>query len=158
MFPLISLLVLFYLLFAQLRMINRRPILVIVRTIIFFPLFIWFSRGYMQSIPIAIIDSEKWMVPAKPESFGGLLLRRHFSFTTFTGATFLRSVIMALGVVGSIVPLVIGIVFQKHTISSLPLVSGQNFRLFTEILTRYLFTLQHDDYSFRSANVSEAYK
>lgn len=158
MFPLISLLVLFHLLFAQLRMIDSRPILVIVRTIIFFPLFIWFSRGYMKSIPIAIIDSEKWMLPAKPASFGGLLLRRHFSFTTFTGDTFLRSVIMALGVVGSIVPLVIGIVFQKQTILSLPLVSGQNFSLFTEILTRYLFTLQHDDYSFRSADVSEAYK
>ena len=59
MFPLISLLVPFYLLFAQLGMINSLPSLVIVHTIIFLPLFIWFSRGYMQSIPSAMIDSGK---------------------------------------------------------------------------------------------------
>ena len=158
MFPLISLIVPFYLLFAQLRMINKIPSLIIVHTIIFLPLFIWFCRGYMQSIPAAMIDSGKvdgasevrilWGLVAPvvlPAIFGmGILififswgeyffasallwdnysitfpLLLQLALTSFTGSTFFWSAIMALGVVGAIVPLVVGIVFQKQIISGL---------------------------------------
>lgn len=158
MFPLISLLVPFYLLFAQLNMINKLPSLIIVHTIIFLPLFIWFTRGYMQSIPASMIDSGKvdgageirilWRIVAPVTLpaiagigilififswgeyfFASALLWKDVSITFpimlqlaltgMSGNTFFWSVIMALGVIGGILPLIIGIVFQKQIISGL---------------------------------------
>lgn len=157
-FPIIAFLVPFYILFGQLHMLNKVISLIFAHVVIFLPLFIWFTRGYMQGIPQSIIDSGKvdgaseirilWAIVAPvcmPAISGMGILIFIFSWgefffasallwsadvitmpivlkaalATVSGSSFYWSGIMTLGVIGAIVPLIIGIVFQKQIISGL---------------------------------------